>query len=239
MSQLFQLKEVFLERDYKSRDAAGNLTPVKLRIGKPMPKPVPDEIYAGWICLRQIVGLGDERVRRGYGVDGIQALIVTLKLADMELKVFSKRENKTISWQNDADLELSTASYAHPTEEIRYATVVEQFIETVPELLPLYEEELQSFGQIIDYPFFGSGLVEFMVEQVRAAQSDGPEREQSRDVLTRIMDFIERGSNSSDEDVVTLMVTGFMEALYVAGDDEPTIVALMGPKSKILYSHLS
>jgi hypothetical protein len=95
-----QLGEVILERDFQTRDADGNTSAVKLRIGKPHF----EEAMRGWNCVRQIIGLGDEKVRPGYGVDSIQALLETLKMAEAELRVMAKHEHKQITWLGGDDL---------------------------------------------------------------------------------------------------------------------------------------
>jgi hypothetical protein len=98
-----QLDEVFVEREFETHDVAGNVTPVILRVGKPQ-KNAPND----WQCAFQIIGIGDEKILFGSGVDSLHALFLALQLADALLKYFARHEQKRITWLNRDDLGLAT-----------------------------------------------------------------------------------------------------------------------------------
>lgn len=99
---VFQLGDILAERALEARDAAGQTEPVRLVLG------IPQLHEDGtWICLRRIIGIGDENVRPGYGADALQALVLSLRMARVELEVLGKRERKTITWFGGEDLELA------------------------------------------------------------------------------------------------------------------------------------
>jgi hypothetical protein len=107
---VFELNEVFVERDYESQDIDGNVGYVKLRIGKPQLLEQAEYEAITWCCLRQIIGIGDEKVRRGYGADGLHSLWLSLQMAAAELEVLGKREHKTLTWLGANDLGLPKLS---------------------------------------------------------------------------------------------------------------------------------
>jgi hypothetical protein len=110
MMRIFKLNKVYVERDFESQDIDGNVGSVKLRIGKPQLLEHLEQEAKMWCCLRQIVGIGDEKVRPGYGVDAIQALWLSLQMAEAELKTFGKHESRTLTWLSGADLGLPKSS---------------------------------------------------------------------------------------------------------------------------------
>ncbi len=101
----FQLDDVFVERDFESHDLDGVIRQVKLYIGRPQL----EQELRRWRCLRQIVGIGDEKVRPGYGVDALQSLWLSLRMARAELEVLGRREQKKLTWLNGTDLGLPTS----------------------------------------------------------------------------------------------------------------------------------
>jgi len=99
---VLQINEVFLERKFELYDTAGKVTNVTLRVGKPQQKAVYD-----WSCPFQIVGIGDEKIQIGSGVDSLHALLLGLQLAQTLLKYFARQEQKKITWLNSDDLGFS------------------------------------------------------------------------------------------------------------------------------------
>ncbi len=98
------LGDVIIERDFEYRSEYGESIPVKLLVGRPRLEGQTSGGNQMWNCPRQIIGIGDEKVRPGFGADSLQALIGTLKMADAELKAFAKRQRKTITWLGSENL---------------------------------------------------------------------------------------------------------------------------------------
>src|SRR5690348_6963971 len=103
MMQQQGLGDVIIERDFECRSEYGESISVKMLVGRPRlegnsaGKPT-------WNCPHQIIGIGDETVRSGLGVDALQALLLSLNMADGELKAFAKRQRKTMTWLGSENL---------------------------------------------------------------------------------------------------------------------------------------
>ena len=102
--RVFELNEVFVERELESRDVDGQTGYVKLQIGKPQLLEQVEGAAGMWCCLRQITGIGDEKVRPSFGIDSLQALLHSLESAEAELEVLGKQEHKTLTWLGGNDL---------------------------------------------------------------------------------------------------------------------------------------
>lgn len=101
----YQLGEVILERDFETRDANGQVGQAKLRIGKPLLQPETSGSLQ-WYCPYQIVGVGSESVHAMPGIDVLDALLLSLKVANALLKDYAHMDGKTITWLGEADLGL-------------------------------------------------------------------------------------------------------------------------------------
>lgn len=99
----FELNEVFVERELESRDINGDSGYVKLQIGKPQLLEEKNTARM-WRCLRQIVGIGEQKVRASYGMDSLQALLLSIESAEIELEVLGKQEGKILTWLGGNDL---------------------------------------------------------------------------------------------------------------------------------------
>jgi hypothetical protein len=69
---------------------------VFVRIAKPLEMPAGE-----WACPYQIVGLGDEVIRAIYGIDGVQALQLTMIFVAAELERLSKGLKLTFLGETD------------------------------------------------------------------------------------------------------------------------------------------
>lgn len=94
-----ELGEIIFEREFESRDADGNVSPVKMLIGKPQldtgiknPNPIV------WYCPYQMVGTGRNRVFVTRGQDPLEALLTTLKMAHADLDSFAKSRHQKLTW---------------------------------------------------------------------------------------------------------------------------------------------
>jgi hypothetical protein len=73
---------------------------VTVIVGKPEPFPDTPDFY----CPYQILGLGPERVRYAGGVDGVQALELTLKMIGADLYTSNEAKAKELTWMGSANL---------------------------------------------------------------------------------------------------------------------------------------
>lgn len=90
-------EEVFIQRELTCL-SNNKKTKILVSIGKP----VRDEVTGGdFKCPFQIEGIGDEALRFGYGVDGLQALLLSLKMIEALLLNYAKRSSANISWLQD------------------------------------------------------------------------------------------------------------------------------------------
>jgi hypothetical protein len=67
---------------------------VTVLVGKPEKFPDADDYY----CPYQILGLGNERVRRAGGVDSIQALELALKMIGTDLYTSKESQSGELTW---------------------------------------------------------------------------------------------------------------------------------------------
>lgn len=95
--------DVFLEREFEVDGIEGA---AKLRIGKPQPKD-----QRTWYCKFQVIGIGDEKVRKVYGVDSVQALLGAIQAVKGLLEGYEKRDYK-ITWLGGNDLGLDVTKSA-------------------------------------------------------------------------------------------------------------------------------
>jgi hypothetical protein len=75
MSSILATREMI----WKHKD--GEETPVIINLGRPLPRVKEGSEFNEWYCTFQIVGLGDETIGTTFGVDGMQALLLALKIA--------------------------------------------------------------------------------------------------------------------------------------------------------------
>jgi hypothetical protein len=101
----YQLGEVILERDFETRDNDGHVGQAKLRIGKPLLQPETSSSLH-WYCPYQIVGVGSESVHGMSGIDALDALLTTLKVANALLKDYAHMDGKKITWLGEDHLGL-------------------------------------------------------------------------------------------------------------------------------------
>lgn len=85
-----------------------------------------------------------------------------------------------------------------------YAKVVDELLKSIPELKPLYDENLDMWlDDYLPYVVFGSVVVPTMEELLK--------NDYESDVLKRIFDFIELMLQSEDQDVITLAAVEIAE----------------------------
>jgi hypothetical protein len=62
-----------------------------------------------WACAYQIDGLGDGRIRKAFGVDSIQAMILALTYVSTSLYTSEEYKHGNLAWDGGRDLGLPAA----------------------------------------------------------------------------------------------------------------------------------
>lgn len=81
-----ELGEVIAERETLFTPHEGEPHPITVRLGRPVADPRSPE--HAWCCPYQILGIERDRVSAGYGVDAMQALVLTLHMIPAELAAY-------------------------------------------------------------------------------------------------------------------------------------------------------
>ncbi len=107
------LGEIIFERDFEAKDDSGNISYIKLRVGKPeLDMEVTKDLENRfWFCAHQIIGVGSEKVHFARGLDTLDALLTSLKMADAGLKFRADAYHKKITWLGESDLGLPSSGY--------------------------------------------------------------------------------------------------------------------------------
>ncbi|MEV4165477.1 DUF6968 family protein [Nonomuraea dietziae] len=76
MDMMDEIGEVMAERQVEAVAADGARTRVTVRFGRPCPDALSE--HGDWCCPHQILGLGEEGVGAAFGVDLLQALLLSV-----------------------------------------------------------------------------------------------------------------------------------------------------------------
>lgn len=147
-----ELSNAIFVREFDCVDADRQHSVIQLRIGIPY-KPDDATGFMQWRCDRQIIGLGFGEIRSTMGIDAIDALIMSIQLADALIQ--SYRPRKTITWLEQDNLGLIP-----------------------PPVEPLSEEEQKTMRQDENSPFkqvFDKFFRNFNPEQKPPQPSDQTE----------------------------------------------------------------
>jgi hypothetical protein len=106
----YELGEVVAERQVDAIADDGHRTQVVLRIGKPLPDPLPG---GDWYCPRQILGLGDEAVEASFGVDSLQSLLLSVYGLQLKLAERADAASVRLDWLGLPDLGLKVDPEVH------------------------------------------------------------------------------------------------------------------------------
>lgn len=87
--------EIIAERRLLSRE--NSKTEIFVRIGKPCLQ----ENNRDYFCPWHVSGLGDGRVRRAEGVDGVQALQLALRMISIYLQSIRETKEGLIYWEGE------------------------------------------------------------------------------------------------------------------------------------------
>ncbi len=110
MPKTYELGEVVAERQVEAVAEDGTRAPVVLRIGKPLPDPLPG---GDWFCPHQILGLGDEAVRASFGIDSLQAFLLSVYGMRLTLRERAAAASVTLDWPGQPDLGLKVEPEVH------------------------------------------------------------------------------------------------------------------------------
>src|SRR5688572_6376949 len=97
------LGEVVAERRIEGVAPDGSPFEVVIRFGAPRPDPLSSN--GDWQCPHQITGLGDDSVGAAYGVDSLQALLLSVYAVRVKLA----ESGGTLDWLGMPELGLTVA----------------------------------------------------------------------------------------------------------------------------------
>ncbi len=100
-----ELGPVVAERELGCVAEDGTRAPVVIRIGSPHPDP--RSRNGDWCCPHQIIGLGDEAVEASFGVDSLQALLLSVYGVRLKLAARAEAASVTLDWLGMSWLGLS------------------------------------------------------------------------------------------------------------------------------------
>ena len=119
-----EISESILERIFESVDVDGNVKTIKLRFGKPYSISETDQSLK-WRCPFQIIGIGSEKIQHGRGIDSVDALLISLKTAEILIASYRTSHKRTITWLNEENLGLTTINVPESDEQTNYQTIDE------------------------------------------------------------------------------------------------------------------
>jgi hypothetical protein len=111
-----ELGEITLERQFEFVDRHGDSGIITLRLGKPTIQSDSDSSLK-WRCPFQIVGLGPEKLKEAPGMDAVDAVLNSLRLAEVLLTSYGQSYNTKITWHGEVDLGLSLLPVASSEQD--------------------------------------------------------------------------------------------------------------------------
>jgi hypothetical protein len=113
--------------------------------------------------------------------------------------------------------------------KVTFETFVQQLILHVPEFKPAYDEHVKNNPTPLLHVLTGD-LTRFVIDIYRESKSGQPTEQQSRQLLSKCLSFLEESISSPDEKVQELLSVSFLENLDQADSDYDGIKALLGPR---------
>ncbi|WP_188197672.1 DUF6968 family protein [Nonomuraea sp. SYSU D8015] len=113
MTVTYELGEVVAERQLEAVAEDGARTPVTVRFGRPRPDAL--STTGDWCCPHQILGLGEEGVGASFGVDSLQALLLSVYKVRLELGERARAASVRLEWLGLPDLGLEVTPDFHDT----------------------------------------------------------------------------------------------------------------------------
>ena len=107
MTTTYELGDLVAERELESVAEDGTRATVVIRVGTPRPDPL--SANGDWCCPHQISGLGGGSVEASFGVDSLQALLLSLFSLRIKLAERAQEASLSLNWLGTADLGLEIA----------------------------------------------------------------------------------------------------------------------------------
>lgn len=107
----YELGPVVAERRVEGVAADGTRTAVVIRIGTPHPDPL--SAHGDWCCPHQVLGLGDEAVGASFGVDSLQALLLSVYRVRLDLAARAEAAAVELDWLGQPHLGLTVDPQPH------------------------------------------------------------------------------------------------------------------------------
>ncbi|MER5262339.1 hypothetical protein ABTZ99_09695 [Actinosynnema sp. NPDC002837] len=101
----YELGPVVAERRLECVAGDGARTAVVIRIGTPHPDPL--SANGDWCCPHQVLGLGDEAVGAAFGVDSLQALLLSVYRVRLDLAARAAQASVELDWLGQPELGLT------------------------------------------------------------------------------------------------------------------------------------
>ncbi|WP_051772818.1 DUF6968 family protein [Saccharothrix sp. NRRL B-16314] len=107
----YELGDVVAERRLECVAGDGTRTEVVIRFGSPHPDPL--STNGDWCCPHQILGLGKDDVGASFGVDSLQALLLSVYRVRLELASRAAAASVDLDWLGLPELGLTVAPIPH------------------------------------------------------------------------------------------------------------------------------
>lgn len=117
--------------------------------------------------------------------------------------------------------------------ELNEHNIVEELVKRVPELDSLYQDEMDYYGEIASYVFFGPILCDFIVEQI---PNENEINSTSKAIIKPIFVLVEECVESGDPHLRELILAGFLESFIPKMKEYPILKDFLGEKTKQLPS---
>ncbi|RZU32306.1 hypothetical protein BKA19_2001 [Blastococcus saxobsidens] len=95
MTMVQQLGQVVAERRLEAVAADGTRTPVTVLIGAPVPDPAGG---GDWFCPHRVDGLGEDSAGGAFGVDSLQALLLSVHALRLGLDQRAEEASVRLEW---------------------------------------------------------------------------------------------------------------------------------------------
>src|SRR5687768_7365656 len=101
--------DILLEREFEMLDSHGSRGAVRLYLGKPY---LASESNSSlhWRCPYQIVGIGSEKIKEARGIDALDAIQLSLRIAEALLNSYSSTSKCKLTWLGEQQLGLTQSS---------------------------------------------------------------------------------------------------------------------------------
>lgn len=99
---LIDIGDEIASRLLQWQDQQGRRRNITIRLGKPRSFDGSEDMY----CPLQIEGLGSGRPKYAAGVDGVQAILLAVKMLAVDLRSLEEEFGGTITWMSQRSWEL-------------------------------------------------------------------------------------------------------------------------------------